>query len=82
MDRKENIRNAYRLTGSNNFYDGMVTCSTVSGCFSAPILWVAHACISGLFIVLLHIFHVTGFTTNLLGSVLMNLSAGAHHRPH
>lgn len=46
-------------------------------CFSAPILWVAHACISGLFIMLLHIFHVTGFTTNLLGSVLMNLSAGA-----
>lgn len=46
-------------------------------CFTAPILWVAHACISGLFIVLLHIFHVTGFTTNLLGSVLMNLSAGA-----
>ena len=46
-------------------------------CFSAPILWVAHACISGLFIVLLHIFHVTGFTTNLLGSILMNLSAGA-----
>lgn len=45
--------------------------------FSAPILWVAHACISGLFIVLLHIFHVTGFTTNLLGSILMNLSAGA-----
>ena len=38
---------------------------------------MAHACISGLFIVLLHIFHVTGFTTNLLGSVLMNLSAGA-----
>ena len=46
-------------------------------CFSAPILWVAHACISGLFIVLLHIFHVTGFTTNLLGSILMNLSSGA-----
>ena len=46
-------------------------------CFTAPILWVAHACISGLFIVLLHTFHVTGFTTNLLGSVLMNLSAGA-----
>ena len=46
-------------------------------CFTAPILWVAHACISGLFIVLLHTFHVTGFTTNLLGSILMNLSAGA-----
>ena len=46
-------------------------------CFAAPILWVAHACISGLFIVLLHVFHVTGFTTNLLGSILMNLSSGA-----
>lgn len=46
-------------------------------CFAAPILWVAHAAIAGLFIVLLHAFNVTGFTTNLLGSVLMNLSAGA-----
>lgn len=46
-------------------------------CFAAPVLWVAHACIAGLFIVLLKAFHVTGFTTNLLGSVLMNLSAGA-----
>lgn len=45
-------------------------------CFAAPILWVAHACIAGLFIVLLHVFNVTGFTTNLLSSVLMNLSAG------
>ena len=42
-------------------------------CFSAPILWVAHACISGLFIVLLHIFHVTGFTTNLLGLSLIHI---------
>ena len=38
MDRKENIRNAYRLTGSNNFYDGMITCSTVSG--KAVCRWV------------------------------------------
>ena len=31
MERKEAIRGAYRLTGSNNFYDGMITCSTLSG---------------------------------------------------
>ena len=61
----------YRLSGFHHRAAGLMFC------FSAPILWVAHACISGLFIVLLHIFHVTGFTTNLLGSVLMNLSAGA-----
>lgn len=46
-------------------------------CFAAPILWVVHACIAGLFIVLLHVFGVTGFTTNLLSSLIMNLSAGA-----
>ena len=39
MDRKENIRNAYRLTGSNNFYDGMVTCSTVSGKAVCRLVW-------------------------------------------
>lgn len=37
MDRKENIRNAYRLTGSNNFYDGMVTCSTRLGQGRVPL---------------------------------------------
>lgn len=31
MERKETIKNAYRLTGSNPFYDGMITCSTVMG---------------------------------------------------
>ena len=31
MERKEAIRSAYRLTGGNNFYDGMITCSTLSG---------------------------------------------------
>lgn len=46
-------------------------------CFSAPVLWLAHAVISGCFIVLLHLCHVTSFTSNLLGSLLMNLSAGA-----
>ena len=45
-------------------------------CFAAPLLWVAHACIAGLFIVLLKVFSVTGFTTNLLASILMNISAG------
>ena len=46
-------------------------------CFSAPVLWLAHAAISGAFIVLLHQCHVTAFTSNLLGSLAMNLSAGA-----
>lgn len=46
-------------------------------CFSAPVLWLAHAAISGGFIVLLHLCHVTAFTSNLLGSLVMNLSAGA-----
>ena len=46
-------------------------------CFASPVLWTAHAVIAGLFIVLLHVFHVTGFTANLLGSLMMNLSAGA-----
>ena len=45
-------------------------------CFSAPVLWLAHAVISGIFIVLLHLCHITAFTSNLLGSLLMNLSAG------
>ena len=29
MERKETIRGAYQLTGGNNFYDGMITCSTL-----------------------------------------------------
>lgn len=31
MERKDAIQNAYRLTGGNSFYDGMITCSTPSG---------------------------------------------------
>ncbi len=32
MTRKEQIKNAYKLTGDNaNFYDGMMTCSTLPG---------------------------------------------------
>ena len=30
MDRKEAIRSAYRMTGGNDFYDGMITCTTLS----------------------------------------------------
>ena len=46
-------------------------------CFAAPVLWAAHACIAGTFMVLLRVCHVTGFTNNLLSAVLLNLSAGA-----
>lgn len=45
-------------------------------CFAAPILWVVHSCIAGLFIVLLKVCNVTGFTTNFISSLLMNLVAG------
>ena len=31
MERKEAIRSAYHMTGSNSFYDGMMTCTTLSG---------------------------------------------------
>ena len=31
MERKYAIQNAYKLAGSNRFYDGMITCSTVGG---------------------------------------------------
>ena len=39
MDRKASIRHAYRLTGSNNFYDGMITCSTVPGKAVCRLVW-------------------------------------------
>ena len=39
MERKEAIRGAYRLTGSNNFYDGMITCSTLSGKAVCRLVW-------------------------------------------
>lgn len=39
MERKETIRNAYRLTGGNNFYDGMITCSTLSGKAVCRLVW-------------------------------------------
>ena len=39
MERKEAIRSAYRLTGGNNFYDGMITCSTLSGKAVCCLVW-------------------------------------------
>lgn len=39
MDRKDAIRGAYRMTGSNNFYDGMMTCSTLSGKAVCRLVW-------------------------------------------
>ena len=39
MDRKESIRSAYRMTGGNNFYDGMITCSTLSGKAVCRLVW-------------------------------------------
>lgn len=45
--------------------------------FAAPVLYVLHACIAGLFIALLKVFGVTAFCGgNMLASILMNLSAG------
>ena len=39
MDRKEAIRGAYRMTGGNHFYDGMITCSTLSGKAVCRLVW-------------------------------------------
>ena len=39
MERKEVIRGAYRLTGGNSFYDGMITCSTLSGKAVCRLVW-------------------------------------------
>ena len=36
---KDAIRSAYRMTGSNNFYDGMMTCSTLSGKAVCRLVW-------------------------------------------
>ena len=39
MERKEAIRGAYRMTGDNNFYDGMITCTTLSGKAVCRLVW-------------------------------------------
>ena len=45
-------------------------------CFLSPVLWLAHGVIAGAFMVLLDVCGVTGFTSGLLSSLAMNLSAG------
>ena len=39
MERKEAICSAYRLTGGNSFYDGMITCTTLSGKAVCRLVW-------------------------------------------
>ena len=39
MERKDAIRGAYRLTGSNSLYDGMITCSTALGKMICKLVW-------------------------------------------
>ena len=39
MERKEAIRSAYHMTGSNSFYDGMMTCSTLPGRAVCRLVW-------------------------------------------
>ncbi len=40
MDRKDQIKSAYRVTGSNsNFYDGMMTYSTLTGKAVCRLVW-------------------------------------------
>ena len=39
MERKEAIHSAYRLTGGISFYDGMITCSTLSGKAVCRLVW-------------------------------------------
>ena len=39
MERKEVIRGAYRMTGESSFYDGMITCSTLSGKAVCRLVW-------------------------------------------
>ena len=46
-------------------------------CFVSPALWLAHGVIAGAFMVLLDVCGVTGFTSGLVSSLMMNLSAGA-----
>lgn len=39
MERKEAIHSAYHMTGSNSFYDGMMTCSTLPGRAVCRLVW-------------------------------------------
>ena len=47
MERKEAIRGAYRMTGGNSFYDGMITCSTLSGKAVCRLVWAMNKAENG-----------------------------------
>lgn len=44
MEQREAIQNAYKLTGTNAFYDGMITCSTLSGKAVCHAVWGMNKC--------------------------------------
>ena len=39
VNRRDTIQNAYKLAGSNSFYDGMITCTTPSGKAVCRAVW-------------------------------------------
>ncbi|MDO5137997.1 MAG: class I SAM-dependent methyltransferase [Oscillospiraceae bacterium] len=39
MDRKDQIKNAYKITGKGSFYDGMMTYSTIPGKAVCRVVW-------------------------------------------
>ena len=39
MERKAAIRGAYRMTGGNSFYDGMITCTTLRRKAVCRLVW-------------------------------------------
>ncbi|NMA93829.1 MAG: class I SAM-dependent methyltransferase [Clostridiales bacterium] len=39
MERKDRIKDAYRFTGSNSFYDNMITCSSFLGKLVCRLVW-------------------------------------------
>lgn len=64
------------LTVGSVTYTGAYAVCMTEYTMGLPLLWVAHAVITGGFMVLLHVLHVRAFTSNLLGSLVFNLSAG------
>lgn len=44
MEQREAIQNVYKLTGTNAFYDGMITCSTPSGKAVCHAVWGMNKC--------------------------------------
>ena len=77
MERKEAIRSAYRLTGGNNFYDGMITCSTLSGKAVCRLVWDMNSTHAKSCLCLRNIRHFLCFQIHLRASAGPRLSRGA-----